>query len=276
MRIREIQETDLSAVLQLLIVGFPKKTPVYWAHVLSVLAARPRCGGLPVFGLALEIEGALQGLMLMISGQKNGDRFCNLSSWYVRPEYRKFSPFLFQRALRPKDVSFTDCSPAPHVLPIITKFGFCPYSCGTLLIDPRASLRSSAPIRNIRTTLPEQIAPDLRITIESHLSYGCRGFLIEGQRQCPMPVLYRTTRLKRAVPSARIVYGDPDIIIANAGGLMRKLMRRGIMLMLIDLPCGSNPTLGRIFPEYEVRYVRGPNIPDVGDLLDTEVSVFGL
>lgn len=276
MKIREIEGSDLSAVILLLCEGFPKKNKEYWQKAIAVLAGRPRCRDVPIYGIALEIDNTLQGLILVIASQMDGNIICNISSWYVRPEYRKYSPFLFQRILRLKDVSFTDCSPAQHVLPIVTKFGFQPYTGGTLLVDARACCRRGGSVNDLNMSSLKRIDPALQEMIESHLSYGCQGFLVTGKTRYPAPVLYRTTRLKRIIPAAQFIYGDPSTIAQNAGALARKLLRRGVLVMLIDQPSNPEPILGRSFPEYNLRYIRGPHTPPVGNLLDTEIALFGL
>lgn len=275
-KIREIQEADLPTVVHLLCEGFQRRNRLYWEQALSFLSGKPRVRNLPVFGLALDVDGVLQGVMLMISSQKGDDIFCNLSSWYMRPEFRAFSPLLFQRALRFKGVCYTDCSPAPHIMPIIQKFGFRPYTAGTLLIDPRACWRRGEKIRDVRRLTEGDCGAAEQEVVNRHLSYGCEGFLLESASASPMPVLYRTTKLKGKLPAARILYGQPARVLSSSGPLMRNLIKRGILLMLVDLPCDFVPDLGLVFPDYDLRYVKGSTPPEVGDLLDTEVSIFGV
>lgn len=272
-KIREIEDRDLPGIVTLLSEGFSSKTPGYWERALARLAARPRVDPLPVYGLMLDDGETAQGVMLMISATREQGPVCNLSSWYVRADFRAQAPLLFHRSLRFKGVCFTDCSPAAHVLPIITKFGFRPYSGGSVLIDARTALRGGGRVRSLD---PGALQGSQR----THLDYGCQGFLIEGPGGEPEAALYRPTRLKKRIPAARFVSGDPERLFVHAGGLARGLLRRGIPLMLIDCPPGVTPPVGRLLPEYQLRYTKtatpdGPD-PAVGDLLDTEVAVFGL
>ena len=215
---------------------------------------------------------------MLTIGSMSGDQvYCNLSSWYVRPDFRKYSALLMQRTVKTRDVIYTDCSPADHVLPIVTKFGFRPYTGGTLLIDARAALRRS-PARI--TSLTEQDLADLPADrherIARHLSYGCCGLALHlPGRPAPLPLLYRTTRLKRLVPAARFLFGAPEVLADHAGPLSRALLARGIPLMLLDLPEGMTPATGRVLPGYGLRYVKGAPPPETGDLTETEIALFG-
>ena len=74
---------------------------------------------MPRYGIVLEVDGALCGVMLMVSQRRGDKTFCNLSSWYVREANRGLAPFMFGHALKAKDVTYLDCSPTPQVVPII-------------------------------------------------------------------------------------------------------------------------------------------------------------
>lgn len=275
-KIRALHSRDIPALIPLLAEGFPSKSPAYWQAALDVLGARPQLEPLPQYGLGLEVEGSLQGVMLMIAGQRGAQLYCNLSSWYVREDYRTWSPMLFQRALRAKGVCFTDCSPADHVLPIVTKFGFHPYTGGSVLIDARAALRGGGgQVGPLDVAGVATLDPSEQSLIRAHLDHGCAGFLITPPDGPAQAALYRTSRLKKLVPAARFVSGAPELLLQNAGGLARALLRRGLPLMLIDLPQGLSPSPGRHMPGYALRYARGTPVPQAGDLLDTEVAVFG-
>jgi len=76
-------------------------------------------------------------------------------------------------------------------------------------------------------------------------------------------------------PAARFIYGAPELLLANRGAVMRRLALRGIPLALIDVPPGAPPAAGRHMPDREVRYAFGGTPPGIGDLLETEIAVFG-
>lgn len=276
MKIRQITPNDLSALAKLLTEGFPSSEIDYWRQALCRLSERPRVGDLPQYGLVLETDGALEGVMLMISSRIEDAIFCNLSSWYIREPSRKYAALLFQRSLKFKDVTFTDCSPIPAILPIIETFGFKPYTGGTVTLDLRHAARSSPPVKPLDAKALERIDPSLRATVEELLSYGCEGFLAKDQSKNPVPLLFRTRKVKRVFPVARFVYGDPSDIVNHTGAIMRVLLRRGIPVAFIDWPENTPARLGKLLPRYGVRYSRGSASMDVGNLSQTEVGIFGL
>ncbi len=275
MRIREITLDDLPTIASLLTEGFPSKSILYWQNALAILAERPSVGELPQFGLAIEVDGALQGVMLMIAQSTKENPLCNLSSWYIRPDFRKYAVLLFQRSLRFKNVTYTDCSPASHVLPVIQKFGFVPYTGGTLLLDARIIFKPSQKITILDKAVASQ-SSFKHVDISKHIDCGCRGFLLSDANGRPTPVLYRVTRLKRLVPAAQFVFGSPKVLLEHAPGLLRALLRDGVPIMLIDWPQGETPTVGKMMPRHNLRYYRGGTKPDAGDLANTEIGLFGL
>ena len=91
-----------------------------------------------------------------------------------------------------------------------------------------------------------------------------------------MVALYRTTWLKRLIPTAQFVAGDPAQLVKASGGLMRVLLQRGVPLSLIDAPRDYAPPLGvRLRAEWERRYAKGTVPPAPGDLRETEIALFG-
>jgi len=276
MTFREITATDLSALPGLLSEGFPSTRPGFWQTALDVLSKRALVDGMPRYGIVLEHGGELCGVMLMISHRRAGTTFCNLSSWYVRDAQRGYAPFMFGHTLKAKDVTFLDCSPTPQVVPIVEKFGFEPYTGGSLLLDGRAAFRSGPKVARLT---PQALAdcPDAdRGRIEENLRHGCRGLLAHDAEGRAVPLLYRVARLKQHVPVARFVYGGSETILAHAGAIARHLLARSIPVALLDWQAGAEAPFGQALPDYAVRYRRGEHAPALGDLLDTEYALFGI
>src|SRR5580692_10443639 len=65
-RCRQIRQSDLDAVADLLARGFPAKPRKYWTSALDRLAGRSAPEGCPPFGYLLEAEGAVVGALLLI------------------------------------------------------------------------------------------------------------------------------------------------------------------------------------------------------------------
>ncbi len=279
MAFRDIEPGDLPLLPGLLSEGFPATRPDFWAKALDVLDTRPPVEGLPRYGIVLEAKGELQAVMLMLSQRRGGVRLCNMSSWYVRASHRGYASFMFAHALKTKDVTWLDCSPTPPVVPMIERFGFRPYSAGSVLLDARAAVRRGPAVAPLKPEALAALKPEARERIEANLRAGCRGLValgVQGGGNGEQPLLYRVARVKRHVPVARFVYGAPEVILTHAGAIARHLLARGIPLALVDRPIGAAVPVGRALPGYGVRYKRGDDAPPVGDLLDTEYALFGI
>lgn len=277
LQIRDIAEADLGAVVTLLAEGFPRRPAAYWQRALTILATRPAVGDLTRFGYILETEGTIDGVILVISSKVGDTVRRNLSSWYVRERSRGSAVFLFKRAIRERNCTYLNLSPSETARPIALALGFRAYTAGTLLLDTRAAvLLGGLVIRPLapgdRAALPEAEQE----MIDRHLSCGCAG-LVLGEGEI---ALYRRGRLKGLVPSAQFVQGRPATLLAAAPGLMRALAIRGIPVALVDMPLGISqetplPFWARTFPERAVRFAKGLDWPEAGDLRDTEIALFG-
>jgi len=276
MTFREITPADRPALEALLREGFPSTGPGFWENALDVLERRGSVEGLPRYGLVLELDGALCGVMLMVSQRRGAQSLCNLSSWYVREAQRGYAAFMFGHALGTKDVTYLDCSPTPDVLPLVEKYGFEPYTGGSVLLDARMALRPGPKVARLTPqALADARHPDTG-RIAENLRHGCHGFLAHDADGAPAPLVYRVARVKQHIPVARFVYGAPETVIAHAGAIMRALLMRAVPLALVDWPAGIAVRSGRAMPDYGVRYRRGPYTPPTGDLLDTEYALFGI
>jgi hypothetical protein len=134
LRCRLIDKADIGAVASLLARGFPVHDRGFWLDAFAQLTRHEPPPGLPKYGYLLESGGVVVGAILLIcSTVKAGDAViprCNLSSWYVEPAFRAYAPMLIAHALRHKDATYLNVSPAPHTLPIIEAQGFSRYCDG--------------------------------------------------------------------------------------------------------------------------------------------------
>src|SRR5207248_5589558 len=88
-RCRQIIESDIHAVADLLTRGFPARSHRFWLHVLARMGERSLPDNLAKYGYLLERDGVPSGVILLIySMVRTVAGFttrCNLSSWYVEP-----------------------------------------------------------------------------------------------------------------------------------------------------------------------------------------------
>jgi hypothetical protein len=132
--IREIVESDLGDVVDLLAKGFRRRPPTYWWRGLDIMRKHPCPPELSKYGHLLQYNGRPIGVILVISttirsGGSSATR-CNVSSWYVDPAFRGCATLLSLRATRNRQLTYLNVSPAPHTLPIIEAEGFVRYSSG--------------------------------------------------------------------------------------------------------------------------------------------------
>src|SRR3984885_10943184 len=156
-RVREILESDLHGIADLLTRGFVHRSRDYWMRGLQRQGARSIPDGAVRYGYLLESEGVAVGCLLLIYSSKIIDgqaaTFCNLSSWYVDPAFRNYAALFASMSQKRKDVTYFNVTPATATWPILEAQGFVPY-CRGLYFSVPALARSG---RGIKV---EAVAPD--------------------------------------------------------------------------------------------------------------------
>lgn len=153
-RCREIRESDLGTVADLLTRGFAGRSRDYWMQGLRRQAAREVPCGYPRFGYKLDHDGTAAGvLLLLVSVRNSGGEaaiHCNLSSWCVEPAFRNYAPMLTKIAQRHHEVTYLNISPATWTRPIVEIQGFKFLLQETVLLDSRAVRREGRQARRDR------------------------------------------------------------------------------------------------------------------------------
>ena len=93
---RQIAQTDIDAVVDLLATGFPDRSHDFWRAGLRRLAGHRTPPALPRFGYLLEVESKPVGVLLVLSSFVDGgpEVRCNVAAWFVVPHYRSLAPLL--------------------------------------------------------------------------------------------------------------------------------------------------------------------------------------
>jgi hypothetical protein len=285
-RIREIQESDLDAVADLLTRGFVHRKRDYWLGGLRRQATRSLPSGVPRYGYLLENEGTPVGCLLLMYSTKIVDAetaiFCNLSSWYVDPAFRNFGALFASMAQKRKDVTYFNVTPATPTWPILEAQGFLPYCRGLHFSVPALSLTG-------RGMTIEAIAPDALAVaglpgeelelLKRHADYGCLSLVCHTAERA-LPFVFFSLRKRRGViplPGMELGYcRSIDDYVRCAGAIGRYLLRRGKPIIIVDAN-GPIAALPGIYTEARGRkYFRGPHRPRLGDLADTELAIYGL
>jgi len=281
-RARQIIDADIPAVVDLLAKGFSRRGRPYWQRALERLERHPTPAKYPKYGYALEVDGRIGGVVLLIftTPRANANRvtWCNVSAWYVDPAYRAYATILTYPALTHKDVTYLNISPAKHVQPIIERQGFVRYTDGQFLAFPLLSRAEDTQTRIVSGAEHPDSRFDQadRDLVRSHLEYGCIGFwCVTSERAYPFLFVPRLVR--RVVPCVQLIY-CPSIedLVRFARPIGRFLTLHGRPLLLVDSNGPVAGLIGHYFAGRSPKYFRGPNRPRVGDLTYTEAAIFGI
>src|SRR6202011_5703889 len=134
-RFRQIADSDVNDVVELLTRGFaPRRSRRFWQDMMARLAAHATPPGEPRYGYMLDDGHGPVGTILLVSSAiptNDGAQVrSNFSSWYVDPAFRSYASMLIARAIRHKDVTYLNVTPALHTRPILLAQGYACYARG--------------------------------------------------------------------------------------------------------------------------------------------------
>lgn len=278
-KVREIVDTDLPAIAALLTKGFAFRSNEYWRRGLARHAERPRPAGYPAFGYCLDKGGVPVGVILLLFSElRTGEETvirCNVSSWYVEPEFRMFGSQMVRAATRDKSVTYFNITPAPHTWATVEAQGFSVYCKGQMY----GALALSRPVRdaNIEPFAPDRVdgltafEADL---LRAHASFGCLSVVVrDGAKSHPF--VFQKHRVKNFVPVYRLIYcRETGELQKFAGNIGRFLARRGGLLVRFDADQPMPGIVGWYSEKRGRKYAKGPKPPRLGDLAFTEAALF--
>jgi hypothetical protein len=282
-RARQILDSDVPSVADLLARGFRRRTRPYWVRALDRLASHPHAVGLPKYGYLMECDNQVVGVILLISSviprEIGWTIRCNLASWYVEAAFRNHASLLVKHALKRGDVTYVNISPAPHTWSIVEAQGFRRYSNGQFATLPALGVARGDPQVRIQEG---RIRPDTHFEsfewqlLLTHAEYGCISFWCTTPERA-YPFVFRRRFIKGIVPCAQLIYSrDVKDFVRFAREIGRFLALRGSPVILVDSN-GPIPGLpGKFFDGTAPKYFRGPERPRLGDLAYTEAAMFGL
>jgi hypothetical protein len=135
-------------------------------------------------------------------------RFCNLTSWIVKPEHRNKSLFLLFPLLKLADCTFTNLTAQEHVAAIHRELGFTEIGSGAQILLPR--VKFSSPGNNKYQTIFDHgkiqnyLKDEELIIFKDHLPFKCSHILIEAENDyC---YLIASKLVKKMVPILYIHY----------------------------------------------------------------------
>ena len=283
LRRRSIEDRDLDLVAVFLGKGFPRRSQAEWRRGLERMRHRKVPAGKPRYGVILEMDEQIVGVLLMIfaSVTANGRTFvrCNLSSWHVRAPFGAYAPMLLSAALKDKGVTYTNVSPAAHTQATVESQGFRRMGRGSMLCLPSLDVpslgQSGARVQIQPISLDMARALPEADLVREHLALGCLGFAVDFEEERYPFVFAPRRRLRRVLPMTHLLYcralGEFERF---AGPLGRALVRRGILAVFVDTDEPLSGLVGRRVNGGQNKYVFGPNPPRPGDLAYTELAIF--
>jgi hypothetical protein len=285
-RIREITESDIDAVADLLTRGFVHRKREYWMRGLRRQGTRALPPDTPRYGYLLENNGVPVGCLLLIYSSKalegEAATCCNVSSWYVDPAFRNYAALFASMTQKRKDVTYFNVTPARPTWPILEAQGFRAYCNGLYFSIPALSRGDSGITIEAVTADTPSVAglPDANLDmLKRHAAYGNLS-LVCHTAQGPLPFMFLPLRKRRGVipvPAMQLGYcHDIADYVRCAGKIGRYLLGRGKPVVIIDAN-GPIAGLSGFYSETHGRkYFKGPRQPRLGDLSDTELAIYGM
>jgi hypothetical protein len=280
---RQISEADVKEVVPLITRGFGSaRTQAFWENVFACLGTRSSPAGFPKYGYALEIDGKLVGILILIfSSVWNGgvEKIrCNVSSWYVDPAYRSYASMLASLALKFKNVTVINVSAALHTHAIHEASGFVKYVDGIFAAIPILSRPAATRVR-ILDAKSEPDAPFERHESEllrEHAGFGCTSFWCVTPERA-YPFVFRSRTVKKILPCAQLIYcSSVDDFVKFARPIGLHLARRMQTITLLDANGPVAGLVGKYFADKMPKLFHGPDRPRLGDLAYTETAMFGV
>jgi hypothetical protein len=285
-RFREIQAGDLDAIGDLLTRGFQHRSRDYWMRGLHRQGTRPLPSGEPRYGYLIENNGVPVGCLLTIYSSKTIDgeaaTFCNVSSWYVDPEFRNYAALFASMTQKRKDITYLNVTPAAATWPILEAQGFVPYCRGFHFSAPVLARGGRGMTIKTITAATTSVAglPDTDFEmLKRHAEYGCVA-LVCRTANATLPFIFFSLRKRRGIiplPALQLGYCHSIADYVDcAGAIGRYLLWRGKPIVVVDAT-GPLAGLPGIYRELRRRkYYKGPHQPPLGDLADTELAIYGM
>jgi hypothetical protein len=282
-RSRQINDSDVDGVADLLTRGFRIRSREYWQHAMKQLGSHPTPAGLPRYGYLLESGGVPVGVILLIfssiPANDAANTRCNVSSWYVEPEFRSHAALLISQAIKHKNVTYVNVSPAMHTRPIVEAQGFARYTSGQFAAVPALSGHcpdDTAKVVGIDTPPQAPFESSELKLLSMHRDYGCLGlWCVTAERAHPFVFMPR--RVKGVIPCVQLIYcRDVQDFVRFARPIGRYLALRGRPLVIVDSNGPIAGLVGAYLDGKSPKYFKGPQRPNFGDLAYTEAVMFGL
>lgn len=284
----EISRGDIDAIADLLARGFAGRSREYWMQGLLRQGEREVPDGYPRYGYFLKHDGKAVGVLLVLfTATDFRDKTlvrCNVASWYVDPPFRGHAPRLARSALQFEDVTYINVTPAVSTWPLVERLGFSPYCKGLLFSLPALSQAArDAEIKIVTAAenghLDGLSEGEIKL-LKHHASYGCMSLVVRTPDAGSSPFILTPYRVRHGtipLPAMQLIFcrGVEDFVRC-AGVIGRMLLRHAKPIVVLD---ANGPVRGLAGYYTEARgrkYFRGPDLPALVDLAETELVLYGV
>jgi hypothetical protein len=278
--------SDTAQILALL-NGFLLRSPQIGETRMRTLVEYPFQAPDRATGFVLEASGKIVGFIsTLITCRWSGGlrrEFCNINTWIVTPEYRKYSILLLKPVLELHDHTITCFTPSPHVYPILRRLGFVDLDESTTELFPRIlkplpSFGTLSRLRKVRRLDLDDpsISQEQRKLIQDHQKLGI-SFLLLADDTSSCLIGYTTTVSYRFNFAVLFHVSDSEFFHRHIHAIRLHLWRTGNTLRL------SVPTRvlhGHVFPHSTVRSLSHPPLfkcdrlkPEEIDNLYSELAI---
>lgn len=278
--------SDTAQILALL-NGFLLRSPQIGVTRMRTLVEYPFQAPDRPRGFVLEASGEIVGfLSTLITSRSSGAvrrEFCNINTWIVTPEYRKYSILLLKPVLELQDHTITCFTPSPHVYPILRRLGFVDLDESSTELFPRIlkplpSLKTLFRPARVRRLPPDNasLSSDQRELIRDHQQLGI-SFLLLSDRETSCLIGFAKTVSYRFNYAVLFHVSDSEFFQRHIHEVRFQLWRTAKTLRL------SVPTRflkGHVFPHSTVRRLHRPSLfkcdrlkPEEIDNLYSELAI---
>jgi|GEM_PF-2642889 len=200
---RIIDQQQREQMLELLAEGFPH-SDIDWPAAFDAPA------GDTGHGLLLMADGGAQGGILSFEKQEvtggRQRRIVNLSSWYIRPPYRRFAVRMLREVAADPDTVYMACSPIRSAQKICLRTGFRYLSHGSIASVPLLNGTISRGVRSIEPFVRGALSnPDHDRWMADHGEERHIGVLIRTD-EGTVPVLWLRHLKLYGLSAARLLF----------------------------------------------------------------------
>jgi acetoacetyl-CoA synthetase len=246
--------------------------PQIWRRLFDYgwLLDRPGLGFVLVDGD--EIVGFLGTIYANREIDDKGGLICNLSSWYVRSQYRGWGAALLRAALRDESITYTCLTPNLLSQHVFEMLGFSELSSSLLILPPLLhveTLRHARPqisfdSKTIRVVLDDR----QRCLFDDHAPYDClqlvvqegpeHAYIVVKRRVMPVPKLARLLPAGARMPYSEILHcSNPRLFARHLERVkLAILWRQRTALLLAETRLFSPRLRGATMGEHT--YYRSP------------------